>query len=266
MVKITIGSATDPGKEKNINQDYHAYHIPNGGPNHKKGVLLAIADGMGGHGGGEVASKITVDTLIETYYNDTSDSITESLNKSFLKTNEEIIAKQLENIDLARMGATLVAVVIRKTDIYYAHAGDSRGYLIFGNEISQFTEDHSFVASLVKAGVITEEEALTHPERHVITKAIGLSSELTVEASQIDRHIEENLYILLCCDGLTGVVSDEEISSAVNQYREPDVISEKLVAKANESGGPDNITVLIAKVDKVDLISSFTDKLKDLVR
>ena len=262
MVKITIGSATDPGKEKNVNQDYHAYHVPENGPMNKKGVLLALADGMGGHGGGEVASKITVDTLIETYYNEPSDSITESLNKAFLKANEEVIAKQLENIDLSRMGATLVAVVIRKTNMYFAHAGDSRGYLIYGNEISQFTEDHSFVASLVKAGVITEEEALTHPERHVITKAIGLSSELTVDATQLDRHIEKDLYILLCCDGLTGVVSDEEILSTVNQYREPDTISEKLVAKANESGGPDNITVLIARIDKVDLIS----KLLDLVR
>ena len=266
MVKITIGSASDPGKEKNINQDYHAYHMPADGPMNKKGVLLALADGMGGHGGGEIASKITVDTLIETYYNDTSGSITESLNKAVLKANEEVIAKQLESIDLARMGATLVAVVIRKNNMYFAHAGDSRGYLIYNNEIAQFTEDHSFVAGLVKAGAITEEEALTHPERHVITKAIGLSSELTVDATQIDQHIEKDLYILLCCDGLTDVVADEEILSAVNQYREPDIISEKLVEKANESGGPDNITVLIARIDQVDLISSFTDKLKDLVR
>ncbi len=266
MVKITIGSASDVGKEKNINQDYHAYHMPADGPNHKKGVLMAIADGMGGHGGGEIASQITVDTLIETYYNDPSPSITESLKEAFLKANEAVIAKQLENAELARMGATLVAVVIRKTNMYFAHAGDSRGYLIFDNEISQFTEDHSFVASLVKAGAITEEEALTHPERHVITKAIGLSSDLTVEASQIDHSLEKGLYLLLCCDGLHGVVADEDILSAVNQYKEPKIISEKLVEKANASGGPDNITVLIARIDKVDLISSFTNKLKDLVR
>ncbi len=144
--------------------------------------------------------------------------------------------------------------------------GDSRGYLICGNDINQFTEDHSYVTSLVKAGVITAEEAETHPDRHVITKAIGLSPELTVDADQIDRQIEKNMYILLCCDGLHGVVSDEVIASTLAEYREPDVVAEKLVDKANESGGPDNITVLIARIDKVDLISSVTNRLLDLVR
>jgi len=266
MIDITIGSASDPGQEKTVNQDYHAYNIPENGPMAEKGILLALADGMGGHGGGEIASKIAVDTLMETYYNDASESVTESLQKAFLTANEKVIAKQDENLELSRMGSTLTAVVIKKNKMYYAHAGDSRGYCIYGNEISQFTQDHSFVASLVKAGVITEEEALTHPERHVITKAIGLDPDLTVDASQIDRQVQKGLYILLCCDGLYGVVPDEIILSTVIENREPDLVSEKLVEKANENGGPDNITVIIARIDKVDLISSITNRLKNLVR
>ena len=266
MISVTIGSASHIGMKKDENQDYCSYHIPANGAESKKGTLLALADGMGGMGGGSLASRIAVDTLMETYYNDVSDNVTESLTKAFLKANKQVIDKGAEHFETARMGSTLTAIVITKNKMYYSHVGDSRGYLIYGNDITQFTEDHSYVASLVKAGVITAEEAETHPDRHVITKAIGLSAELTVDACQIDRQIEKNMYILLCCDGLHGVVSDDVIVSTLTEYREPDVVAEKLVDKANENGGPDNITVLIARIDKVDLISSVTNRLIDLVR
>ncbi len=266
MISVTIGSATHIGMKKDENQDYCSYRIPSSATESKKGTLLVLADGMGGMGGGSLASRIAVDTLMETYYNDASDNVTESLTRAFLEANKQVIEKGAENVETARMGSTLTAVVITKNRIYYSHAGDSRGYLIYGNDITQFTEDHSYVASLVKAGVITAEKAETHPDRHVITKAIGLSAELTVDADQIDRQIEKNMYILLCCDGLHGVVSDEVIVSTLTEYREPDVVAEKLVDKANQNGGPDNITVLIARIDKVDLISSVTNRLLDLVR
>ncbi len=266
MISVTIGSASHIGMEKDENQDYCSYRIPTSGAESKKGTLLTLADGMGGMGGGSLASRIAVDTFMETYYNDTSDNVTESLTKAFLEANKQVIDKGAEHVETARMGSTLTAVVIAKNKMYYSHVGDSRGYLIYGNDITQFTEDHSYVTSLVNAGVITAEEAETHPDRHVITKAIGLSAELAVDAYQIDRQIEKNMYILLCCDGLHGVVSDEVIVSTLTEYREPDVVAEKLVDKANENGGPDNITVLIARIDKVDLISSVTNRLLDLVR
>ncbi|MBW1752940.1 MAG: Stp1/IreP family PP2C-type Ser/Thr phosphatase [Deltaproteobacteria bacterium] len=266
MISVTIGSASHIGMEKAENQDYCSYHIPASGAESKKGTLLALADGMGGMGGGALASRIAVDSLMETYYNDKSDNVTESLTKAFLKANKQVIDKGAEHVETARMGSTLTAVVITKNKMYYSHVGDSRGYLIYGNEITQFTEDHSYVTSMVKAGVITAEEAETHPDRHVITKAIGLEAELTVDAAPIDRLLEKNLYILLCCDGLHGVVSDEVMVSTLNEYREPDVVAEKLVDKANENGGPDNITVLIARIDKIDLISNVTNRLLDLVR
>lgn len=266
MSFITIGSASHIGMEKNENQDYHAYVVPDNGKLNTKGILLALADGMGGMGGGSLASRTAVDALIETYYNDdNSGEVTELLTRAFLKANAEVITKGTQHIETARMGSTLVAVVIKKNKIYYAHVGDSRGYIIYGNDITQFTEDHSYVNSLVKAGVITAEQAQTHPERHVITRAIGLNSELTVDVSQIDQHIKKNQYILLCCDGLHGVVSNEVIVSTINEYREPDVACQKLVDKANQNGGPDNITVLIARINKVDLISSLTNRFLNLV-
>ncbi|MBW1798702.1 MAG: Stp1/IreP family PP2C-type Ser/Thr phosphatase [Deltaproteobacteria bacterium] len=260
MEFVTIGSATHVGMKRQENQDCHAWHSPEEGS--KKGILLALADGMGGRYGGSTASKIAVDVLIETYYKDMSHSIPESLEKAFHKANEEVVAKGNTDINLAGMASTLTAVVLKPDKMYYAHVGDSRGYSIHKNEITQFTEDHSYVADLIKAGQIKEEEASTHPERNIITRAIGLEPELGVDAPTEPQPIKKDQYILLCCDGLHGVVSNEEIMSATYEYREPDRICQKLVDKANERGGPDNITVVIAKVGRIGLMS----RIMNLVR
>ncbi|MBW2117999.1 MAG: Stp1/IreP family PP2C-type Ser/Thr phosphatase [Deltaproteobacteria bacterium] len=260
MEFVTIGSATHVGMKRQENQDYHAWHSPE--DSSKKGILLALADGMGGRYGGATASKIAVDVLIETYYKDLSHSISESLEKAFQKANEEVVAKGHTDINLAGMASTLTAVVLKPDKMYYAHVGDSRGYSIYKNEITQFTEDHSYVADLIKAGQIEEKEAETHPERNIITRAIGLESKLRVDAPAEPQTIKKDQHILLCCDGLHGVVSNEEIMSAVYEYKEPDLICEKLVEKANELGGPDNITVMIARVDRIGLIS----RIMNLVR
>jgi protein phosphatase len=263
---ITIGAASHRGLKRKENQDYHAYYSPEGGSNNKKGILMALADGMGGHSGGATASKIAIDILIEEYYKAWLGSIPESLVKAFHKANEEVIARSQNNIDLDGMGTTLTAVVFQKEKMYYAHVGDSRGYVIFENHISQFTEDHSYVASLVKAGVITEEEALTHPEKNIITRAIGINPELKVDTSQKHQKIKNDQYILLCCDGLHGVVSNEEIVSVFHEYRVPDVICEKLIEKANEHGGPDNITAMVARIESTGTLSSLTSRLMNFVR
>lgn len=266
MSVVTIGSASHPGMKKTENQDYHSYYLPKNGGAKKQGILLALADGMGGPSGGAMASKIAVDTLMREYYKRTSGSILESLSTAFLKANEAVIAKSQEHLETEGMGTTLTAVVIKYEQLYYAHVGDSRGYIILGNEISQFTEDHSFVASLVKAGAITKENARTHPDRNIITKAIGLDPDLKVDVARIDQTIQKDQYILLCCDGLHGVVSDEVILSTVHDYKKPDVVCEQLVEKANQNGGPDNITALIARIDKVNYISRLTNRLMNLVR
>ena len=249
---VTIGSATHVGMKRQENQDYHAWHSPEEGS--KKGILIALADGMGGRYGGATASKIAVDVLIETYYKDTSRSISESLEKAFQKANEEVITKGHTDINLEGMASTLTAVVLKPSKMYYAHVGDSRGYVIYKGKITQFTADHSYVADLIKVGQIKEEDASTHPERNIITRAIGLESELRVDAPAEPQTIKKDQYILLCCDGLHGVVSNEGIMNAVYEYQEPELICEKLVERANERGGPDNITVMIARVDRISLM------------
>lgn len=262
MKSVTIGTASDPGQERDENQDYCAYHSPENGILHKKGILLALADGMGGHSGGAVASRIAIDVLMEEYYKDIDHNILDSLNKAFLKANEEVRVKGEQDEALSGMGTTLTAVVLKKDRMYYAHVGDSRGYIIYKNRIWQFTDDHSLVAGLVKAGYINEEEAATHPDRNIITRAIGIKSDLKVDLSRIDKKTENGQYILLCCDGLHGVVSNEEMLNTTYKHQEPETVCERLVEKANEQGGPDNITVLIARIEGSGFLSRFMNLMR----
>lgn len=264
MPFITIGAASHPGMKRKENQDYHAYHSPLEENEKNKGTLLALADGMGGRAGGSLASMTAVNILMEEYYSDSSHSIPESLELAFLKANEEVRSKGDNDIHLQGMGTTLTAVVLKNNRMYYAHVGDSRGYIIYGNRISRFTEDHSLMASLIKAGGITEEEALKHPDGNMITRAVGIDSDLKVDVSEEYQKIRKGQYILLCCDGLYRVVSDQEIRDMVYEYQDPDLVCEKLVAKANDNGGPDNITVLIARVDSVHLLSDFIGRFRVL--
>ena len=225
MIRITIGAASDPGKKRKENQDFHAFRNPEGGSAHNKGILLALADGMGGHSGGSVASQTTINALMETYYNDPSGSITDSLEQAFLKANREVIEKGKDDLNLHGLGSTLTAVVLKDDKMYYGHVGDSRGYIIYDHQIKQFTEDHSYVASLLKAGIINEEEAATHPQGNIITRAIGAEEDLKVDLSQEHLELKTEQYILLCCDGLYRVVSNEEIKDTVYRHKNPETIS-----------------------------------------
>ncbi len=263
---VTIGAATHIGQEKKENQDSYAFNQPERGPDSAKGTFLVLADGMGGHSGGKHASIIAVSVAMAEYYRNRSDSIPVSLEKAFIKANTEVIKKSQTSEELKDMGSTLVAVVIISDKMYFANVGDSRGYIIDDNNISQFTEDHSFVASLVKAGAITEEEALTHPERNIITRAIGLKPELKVDLSEQPVILKEGQYIILCCDGLHGSVSNGEIIKIVKKYKKPGYICEKLVDKANENGGPDNITVMTAMIDNISLMSKLKNMFLNFTR
>lgn len=266
MKGVTIGSATHTGMEKTENQDFHAWHSPENGNLNKKGILLVLADGMGGHSGGSVASRLAVDAAIEEYYNETSGTIQESLKSAFLKANETVLAKSRSDFGLQGMGTTLIAVVLQKDNLYFAHVGDSRGYTICQDRITQFTEDHSLVAGLVKAGLITKEQALNHPDSNIITKAIGLFQDLSVDISE--KHIKLNKcgYILMCCDGLYKVVPDDEILMTVREYIEPDAVCKRLIEMANERGGPDNITVIAARIENTGLFSGIKNKFQNILK
>jgi len=252
---ITIGSATDIGCVKEENQDYHTW-IPQGRAQAgRDGALLILADGMGGHADGAEASKLAANTLLDIYLRHKSDPVVDTLQRGFAQANRIIFEKSAAMLTAKGMGTTLVAACLKGAKMEFAHVGDSRGYLINSAGITQFTEDHSYVASLVKAGVITPEEAEDHPESHVLTRAIGLQESVSVDTSEKPLAIKKGDYVLLCCDGLWGVVPDEEILTCVRQVGKPAAISEALVQQAIDGGGPDNITVLTARINKTGWIS-----------
>lgn len=251
---ITIGSATDIGCVKAENQDYHTWH-PRESDSAGGGALLILADGMGGHADGAEASRLATNTLLDLYLRHKSDPVVNTLQRGFIEANRIIFEKSAEMLTAKGMGTTLVAAFLKGGKLQFAHVGDSRGYLINSAGITQFTEDHSYVASLVKAGVIKPEEAEDHPESNVITRAIGLQETVTVDTSPQPLAIKKGDYVLLCCDGLWGVVPDEEILACVREIGEPAAISENLVQQAIDNGGPDNITVLTARINKTGWIS-----------
>lgn len=263
MTFVTIGSLSDTGKRKEKNEDYFAFHTPEDGSMPKKGILLVLADGMGGRAGGDIASRVTVETIMDEFYNDKSSSIPESINNAVLKANDEVISQGDADRSIQGMAATAIAAVIKKDKIYHANVGDSRIYLVRENEIIQLTEDHSIVAGLVKAGYITEEEAPTYPGGNVITRAIGLKPELDVDVSEKGIKVKPGHYVMLCCDGLHKDIPDNDILKVFDDLKEPQAICEKLVEKALDAGGDDNISVLIARIEKTGsgLFSELTDRL-----
>jgi protein phosphatase len=251
MPKFIVGAASHPGQRKTVNEDAYSFYPPEDGREHPKGMLLALADGMGGRAGGGQASQIAVDTLMKAFYEDSAGDIGESLERAFHAAHEAVVEEGKKDIQVQGMATTLTAVVILKDRLYHAHVGDSRAYLIDGNTMTCITEDHSFVASLVKAGAITEEQARTHPQRNLVTQAVGASEELTIDRSRRPRRLKNGNGILLCCDGLYKDLTDDEILETIRSAPDPSDSCEKLIQRANDRGGSDNITAVLTWVEEI---------------
>lgn len=247
MAGLIVAAATDCGQKRKENQDYHAFFPPDEGDRNHKGTLLVMADGMGGHRGGATASKTAVTTVMETYYRD-AHAIDQALAEGFHQANAAVYAQSQSDPELSGMGCTLTAAVVKNGWLHWAHVGDSRGYLIRGATITQLTDDHSFVANLVRAGAITAEEAANRSDHNLLTRAVGIGPEVKVDQSPKPLPLKKDDYILLCCDGLWGLVANNEILGVVHDCKAPQAICTRLVEMANAAGGPDNITVMVAAV------------------
>ncbi|MGZ8831115.1 MAG: Stp1/IreP family PP2C-type Ser/Thr phosphatase [Thermoanaerobaculia bacterium] len=220
--------------------------------------LFLVADGMGGHAAGEIASRIAVDSISEFIlhtkeddgtwphaYDEQFKRSTNRLMAAVRMANTRVLEAMRKDARLRGMGTTVVAAIADGDVMSFAHVGDSRAYLIRDNALTRITNDHSWVFEQVQAGMLTEAEAEKHPLRNVITRALGGALQVNPDASEI--HAKPGDMFLLCSDGLTGMVPEDEILRIVAENADPVVACQKLIDEANERGGLDNITAILVK-------------------
>jgi len=249
QLRLDVAQLTDVGRKREHNEDNMAHVIPKD-PQvmARKGALFIVADGMGGHAAGEVASEIAVDAVTNVYYQDDSDDAATSLLHAIKRANALIHQRAAENMLRSGMGTTCIAAVLRGSMAYIANVGDSRAYIVRGGQVRQISQDHSWVAEQVRAGLLTEEQARTHAQRNVITRCLGTQADVDIDV--FPEPLEENDALILCSDGLSGYISDEAILKTVEQA-EPQESVYHLIDQANENGGPDNITAIVVRVLEV---------------
>ncbi len=241
---LYVAYRTDPGRRRSENQDAILVHSL-AKDDDTAAHLLAVADGVGGGPGGRLASERAVLSLRESATGPQDDDPAEGLRKGFHLANEHVMQIAIERPELAGMASTLTAALIHKGQVWLANVGDSRVYLVRANNAWPLTYDHSWVAEQVEAGKMTADEAAADPRRNMITRAIGV--ETSVEPDLYEAvALEDGDSLVLCSDGLYGLVNDAEIASIISEI-EPDEAVDKLVDLANERGGPDNISVVIAR-------------------
>ncbi len=237
---------TDLGNIRTNNEDVGLFfRIADDHISTEKGCLLIVADGMGGHQAGEVASQMAAQIISHEYYKQNG-SIEKSLAKAFETANAEIFDLASKSKSHKGMGTTCTAVVIFEKEIYYAHAGDSRAYILKQDGISQITQDHTYVNELVRRGEITAEAAATHPERNILTNAMGTKPSIRVDTGRIEKNFEESDRLLLCSDGLYDYIKDSEMGELLSRGSLREIANE-MVSLAKKRGGHDNITVVLAE-------------------
>lgn len=238
---MKIVAKTDKGLVRENNQDAYAVgELPG------EVAWAVVCDGMGGAAGGNIASALAVKVIsdkITSSYNEKmrDSSIKNLLDSAITAANIEVYDMAYSRPDLKGMGTTVVAVVVRDNVAHIAHAGDSRAYIVNKDGVEQITVDHSLVQNLVDRGEITKEEAEHHPNKNVITRALGVDKRIDVDFSEID--LQENETLILCTDGLSNCVNNAEIADDIKdgQYY---AFADRLVKRANKNGGNDNITVV----------------------
>ncbi len=246
-IKLNFAGTTDTGCVRSVNQD--SYYID------PEGRFWIVADGMGGHAGGQEASRIATE-VIKTYlvsnWQDTIES-PQLLEDAFIQANEAIIVDQQEHPERSDMGTTAVVAIFREQQPWCANVGDSRLYRLRGQELAKITEDQTWVAEAVRKNALTPDQARVHPWRHVLSQCLGREDLSRVDLFSLD--VQPGDRLLLCSDGLTEELSDERIASIfevtpILSYSDACIaIAEKLVNAAKEEGGRDNITVIIVDVD-----------------
>ncbi|MCI8354972.1 MAG: Stp1/IreP family PP2C-type Ser/Thr phosphatase [Lachnospiraceae bacterium] len=232
-------SVTDIGKKRKLNQDFvFASDEPVGNlPN-----VYIVADGMGGHNAGDYASKCTVETVVREIRGCFEKSPIRILSKAIRVANDQIRMRAREDSSLYGMGTTIVVAACLGKYLQVANVGDSRLYIV-GDKIRQITRDHSLVEEMVRMGGIGREEARNHPDKNIITRAIGARD--TIEIDFFHEELKSGEIVLMCSDGLTNMLEDEEIEGILKGQGTMEERADRLVEAANQNGGKDNITVIV---------------------
>jgi protein phosphatase len=237
---------SDIGNGRTNNEDVGLFcQAANQKISRKKGFLMLVADGMGGHNAGEVASRMAADIINHEYFQ-LNDSIEKSLLKAFELANKKIFEMSVSNRSMKGMGTTCTAVVVADSIIYYAHVGDSRAYQFKNGNIYRITADHTYVGELMHSGAITVEQASIHPGRNILTNALGAARSVQVDIAELPHSFDEKDRLLVCSDGLHEYLTDHEIARVLNVNSLRHAANE-LVEEAKRRGGRDNITVVLAE-------------------
>lgn len=245
---VTASVQTDAGCVREANEDSGRHVNPSDLETQtRKGTLTIVADGMGGHASGEVASQMAVELISEIYYADETNSAQDALRNAVEQASQQIYETSLTDEKFFGMGTTVIALVLLNDSGFSAHVGDSRLYRLRGNHLEMMTLDHSQVMEMVKYGIISMEEARNHDDKNVILRAVGTQPAVEVEVSELFS-VEEDDEFLLCSDGLCDMLDDREILQIWLAAEDVHSAGENLIHEAKERGGHDNITVGIVRV------------------
>jgi protein phosphatase len=246
-LQLDIGQRTDVGRRREHNEDSLGVYRPDHeAALERRGLLLLVADGMGGYAAGEVASRVAVETVSAEYYGDSWGEIEDALARALQLANEAVRDEATRNSERAGMGTTIAAAVICRGELAAANVGDSRVYICRGGALRQVTHDHSWVAELMAAGKITAEEAKRHPMRNVVTRSLGGRADVEVETYPRDE-LRPGDIVVVCSDGLWGMIPGEQIQDIVEPLS-AQAAADALVAAANDAGGHDNISAIVCRI------------------
>ena len=256
-----IGMLTDVGQVRPVDEDSILAADLSFGVNSEssKFLLLAVADGMGGHAKGEEASKIALNAIARAVIPDllNNTSFTKILEKGIQNANQDILDHTAKNPEASGMGTTSVCAVVKDNQIHLANVGDSRAYRVSDDEICRVTKDHSYVQALIDEGEITEEQAREHPRKNEITRAVGIMPSIEVDTMKLTLDSDESL--LLCCDGVIAHLSDDDIHKIIRDSPDPQTACKEIVDLANERGGSDNISLIILSSEGSDTKENESD-------
>jgi len=245
---VELAGMSDIGCQRENNEDQYAYWEPADDEEFSlKGRLAIVADGMGGHEGGQEASRIAVETIQEIFAETPGGDPQSLLVTGLLTAHSRILHHADAHPELFGMGTTATAIALLDRQLFYAHVGDSRLYLVRGANISRVTHDHSYVGRLVENGIISSVEAESHPQRHILTAALGAGAEILPETPAQPIALQKGDVLILCTDGLWSLLTEDEIKTVV-AGKEPLEACQALIKMTRDRGGPDNITLQLIKV------------------